>query len=273
MRFVSFLVLLAWVQPALVCAQFTPVMEGGARAVSLGGFHTTLREDAWGHGNPASWATLTGSTFSVFASQLFGLQEMRLGALVYAQPTSLGTFAGGVRTFGFEAYRETQFTAGYSRAVALGTGRRFFGAVSTRYHHLAIQNYGSAGTVSLSVGGLVELVPSVDFGFYAGNVYAPILADQESLPRTLALGLAYRPARSFHVLVDAFKDVRAPLSLSTGVEIQPVDAFALRFGLTTNPVRFTTGAGLQLEVLSIDLAAARHEQLGWSPSLSAGLQW
>ena len=273
MRLLSLLILVGWIQPTLAYAQFTPVLEGGARAVALGGSHTTLREDAWGHGNPASWATLTGSTFSVFASQLFGLQEMRLGALVFVQPTSLGTFAGGARTFGFEAYRETRFTAGYSRAVTLGTDRRFFGAVSMRYHHLVIQDYGSAGTVSLSAGGLVELVPSVDFGFYAGNVYAPALANREPLPRTLALGLAYRPARSFHVLIDAFKDVRTPLSLSTGVEVQPVDAFALRFGIATNPVRFTTGAGLQLGILSADLAAARHEQLGWSPFLSLGLHW
>ncbi len=248
-------------------------MEGGARATALGGAATALRGDAWGHSNPATWATLDGRTTSFFISEAFGLNELRLAALHAVQPTRWGTVALGARTFGFEDFRETFFGVGYARSLALGTTRRFHAALNLRYHRVSIPRYGSAGAVGVSVGGLVEVAPRVDLGFHASNINLPQLAGREDLPRTLAVGLGYRPDDRLRVLLDVFKDIDFPLSLRGGVEVVPVPVLALRGGFTTAPNRFTAGVGVRVQRLTADFAAEHHEVLGWSPGVSLSVVW
>ena len=247
--------------------------EGGARATALGGAATALAHNVTGYANPATWATFTGRAVSFFASEAFGLAELRLGAATYVEPTRLGTVAAGARTFGFEDYRELHFHAGFARGFRLGTTRRFLFGLSLRYQRVSIPEYGSAGTQALSLGGLVEVRPSLHVGFQAANVHVPKLAGREELARTLALGLAYRSASRVMVVLDAYKDVRFPLSVRAGVEVQPVAALLLRAGAATKPARFTTGVGLRLGKLAADLAGEHHAVLGWSPVVSFGLRW
>ncbi|HMB90463.1 MAG TPA: hypothetical protein VKP65_06430 [Rhodothermales bacterium] len=117
-------------------------MEGGARAAALGGAATALPADVWGHGNPASWATLPGRAISFFATEAFGLSALRLGAVQYVEPTRFGAFSAGARTFGFEDYRETRFLVGFARGFSLGTTRRFHAGLRLRYHQVSIPEYG-----------------------------------------------------------------------------------------------------------------------------------
>ena len=275
LHFHALLVLCFAAAPA--SAQTTTSMAGGARAMALGGAATALTEDVWGIANPASWATLSGRALSFFAGEAFGLSELRLGAACYAEPTRYGAFAGGARTFGFEDFRETHFNVGFARAFRLGTGRRLFVGANARYVHVAQGGgYGNAGTVGLSLGALVSILPAVTFGAHATNLNAPSLSTDvgaEELPRTLALGLSYAPDERLLVLLDAFKDIDRPMSVRAGVEILPVEALALRAGVTTQPTRFTAGLGLRTGRLRASLAAEQHQALGWSPAASLGLQW
>ena len=248
-------------------------MEGGARAAALGGAATALEGDAWGEANPATWATLPGRAVSFFATEAFGLDALRLGAAQYVEPTSLGAFAVGVRTFGFEAYRETRGALGYARGFAFDSVRTLAVGVSARYEQLAIEGFGSTGAVALSVGWLARVLPDVLVGFHATNLNRAELAGREALPRTFALGAAYRPVPALQVLLDAYKDIDFPVSIRGGLEVLPVPALALRVGITTQPARFTAGAGVRLGRIAADVAAERHEALGWTPGVSFGLMW
>jgi hypothetical protein len=248
-------------------------LESGARAAALGGAATALAHEATGYANPAAWATFSGRAVSFFASEAFGLPELRLGTAAYVEPTRLGTFAVGAQTFGFEDYRETHVQVGFARGFRLGTTRRFLIGVSLRYHRLTIPEYGSAGAPAVGLGGLVTIRPSVQAGFQATNMHVPRLAGREALARTLALGLAYRPTERVLVVIDAAKDVRFPLSVRAGLEVQPVAVLCLRAGAATEPARFTAGMGLRLGKLAADVAGEHHDALGWSPAVSFGLYW
>lgn len=248
-------------------------MEGGARVAALGGAATALSGDVWGVGNPASWGTLPGRALAFFATEAFGLSELRLGAAQYVETTKLGAFAAGAKTYGFDDYREMQYVLGYANGFGLGTARRLYLGVSARYHAISIPNYGNAGTMGLSIGGLVSVLPMLNLGFQATNFHAPKLGDREELPRTLSLGLSYLPVEQLLVAFDVFKDVRFPMSLRTGIEAHPVSALFLRAGATTNPTRFSAGIGLRLGLIAADVAGEYHEVLGWSPAISFGLQW
>lgn len=263
--------------PPRAAAQTTLSMEGGARAAALGHAATALPGDVWGFANPASWATLPGRALSFYAGQAFGLADLRFGAAHIVEPTALGAFAGGARTFGSEDFRETTLTLGYARGLRLGTTRAIYVGADVRYVRVAQGGgYGSAGAAGLSLGGLVAVLPGVHFGARATNLNAPTLATEaggEELPRTLALGLGYAPDERLLVLVDAFKDIDHPLSVRAGAELRLVEALALRAGVTTAPTRFTTGAGLRTGRIRASVVAEQHQDLGWSPAASLGLQW
>lgn len=248
-------------------------LEGGARAVALGSAATALHDDVWGHGNPAVWAVREGRAVSFFASEAFGLSELRLGAVQLVEPTRFGAFALGARTFGFDGFRESHLDLGYARGFSLGTSRTIYAGVRLRYYQVSIEKYGSRGTVGLSVGWLASVLPNVYAGFQATNLNAPKLAGREEFERTLSFGLSYLPDPRFRLLADAVKDVRFPLSLRAGLEVMPVQALALRAGVTTEPTRFTTGVGVRVSRLAADVAAERHEVLGWSPAFSLSVLW
>lgn len=247
--------------------------EGEARAAALGGAATALTHTPTGYANPASWATFSGRAVSFFAFEAFGLSALRLAAASYVEPTRLGAFAVGARTFGFDAYRETHLHVGFAHGFRLESTRRFHVGASLRYYRVSIPGYGNAGALGLGIGGLVEVWPSVLMGFQATNFHVPKLAGREELARTLALGLAYTPVEQVLAVLDVYKDVRFPLSVRAGVEVQPVAAFSLRAGAATEPSRFTAGAGIRLGHLVADVAGERHAILGWSPAVSFGLRW
>ena len=267
------LLMLALLLGSPLSGQAQTSTEGGARAAALGGAATALSHEPTGYANPAAWATFMARAVSFFASEAFGLAALRLGAAAYVEPTPFGTFAAGARTFGFDDYRETHFHAGFARGFRLGSTRRFHLGISLRYQRIAIPGYGGTGVLALGLGGLVQVRPGVQVGFQATNLHRPKLAGREELPRTLSLGLAYQPAEQVLIVLDAYKDVRFPLSVRAGVEVLPVAVLFLRAGATTAPQRITAGAGLRLGKLTADIAGEHHEVLGWSPALSVGLSW
>ena len=262
--------LLCWVFPAQ--AQLVPLAEGGARALALGRAATALEGEVWGHYNPASWATLPGRAGAAFASQAFGLSELRVGAVALAEPTRYGTFAATARTYGFEDFRETLVGLGYGRAIPVSASRAIQTGVHLRYHTVSITDFGSSGALGVSLGAIMEVVSGVQFGFFAQNLNRPELSDLDPLQTKLDVGLAYRLEHAL-VLFAVSKDVDYPVSFRGGLEVQPIDVLFLRAGFTTEPVRFSTGLGVAVGMLRADIAAERHEVLGWTPAFGVGVQF
>jgi hypothetical protein len=267
-------------------AQSSQDLLGGARASGLGHATTALPGDAGGHVNPALRARHSWPVASLVARQSFGLAELRFGSAHVAIPLRLrpvdgqpnngqaGTVvSGGASTFGFADYREVHLNAGAARGFSLGTSRTVFAGLHLRYHHTRISSYGSAGGLALNAGLAVDVVETFVFGAHATNLLGASLHSDASLPQTLAVGVGYEASDRVHLVVDAVKDLDFPLSVRGGLEVWPVSVFALRTGVTTNPTRFTTGTGVRLGPLSADLAAERHSELGWSPTVGMDVRW
>lgn len=267
----ALLLLLASAAPA--SAQLVPLAEGGARALAMGRATTALRADVWGHHNPASWATIELGTAGLFASQAFGLSELRLGALAAAYPTPYGTAAVTARTYGFEDFRETQVGLGFGRAIPLSATRFVHLGAHLQYTGVSITEFGSAGALGLSLGALTEVMPSLDVGFYIQNLNRPEISDLDPLRTALAVGLAYRPIEQATVVFAVDKDIDYAASYRGGLEVQPVEVLFLRAGFSTAPARFSTGVGVHIGPVRADVAADRHEVLGWTPAFELGVVW
>ena len=248
-------------------------LVGPARTIALGHATTALRDDVGGHANPAGAATYRAPVVVFFARQGFGLAELRYGGVHGAWPTSAGTATLGASTFGFEDYRETYLNAGFARSLSPGTSRALHVGLSLRYMHTRIAGYGSTGTLGLSGGGLMALLPTLDFGVHVANLPISQGTDGFELPRSLSIGLAYQAAPQFTILADAFKDIDFPISIRGGFEYFPIDALALRVGVRTEPTTFSGGAGVRIGPLRADVAAEQHIDLGWTPSAALTLSW
>ncbi len=245
-------------------------VRGGSRAVALGGATTALSQNVWG--NPAGMAGIEETTFAVFGSEAYGLDALRYGSLVFAHPFSWGALAVRASTYGFSAYRQTDVVVGLGSAFSMGTTRSISAGVSVGYSRIQFEPpYGASDAVSLSAGWSVRVLPTLMAAFHMGSVAA--LSRGAEMPRSFALGVSYRPARSMILLLDLHKEGRWPLSVRAGVEVRPVSALSLRAGATTRPFTFSGGAGLRLAGIRAGVAAQHHSSLGWSPALSFGVAW
>lgn len=246
-------------------------LEGGARSVALGGALTAASGDVWGDANPASWGTVEDRSISLFTSRGFLLPELDLVAAIVVQPTPAGHFSAHARTFGYENFRESHFDIGYARGIRPGTRRPILIGIRLQYHLIQIKDYESAGAISVTTGGIYQVIENLSAGFTVTNLTAATLPSGESLEQSFSLGLAYTLADRLALLADFYKDVLFPPSVRAGVEVAPATGVILRTGVTTAPTRFTAGAGIRTAFVDVDLAIERHLVLGWSPALSLTL--
>ena len=260
--------------------------EGGARALALGRAATALGGETWGEFNPATWAALDARRADLFASQAFGLSELRVVALAASVPTSVVTLAANARSYGFADYRETRVGLGLGRAVPLSGSRDLALGVLVQLHNVAIDGFGSTSTVTVSAGTQVEVLPGLRAGLHARNLSAlgrstdAELATPLATAPALAVGLAYAASERTLVLLDAEKDLDFPLAVRAGLEVGVVDVLVLRGGVQTAitgdgtvPTRLSAGVGIRSGPLRADVAVERHETLGFTPAVSVGVDF
>ncbi len=245
----------------------------GARAAARAGAGVADDAAGWASLNPAVLAALSAPRLQLYGDQGFGLAELRTGALQLAYPWGRTGVAVGAQTLGFDAFRTSNLTLGAGRAFALGTQRSVQVGLAAVLHHAQIAGYGSGTGVALDAGVQVEVGPGLWMGAAGRNLAAARLAGLEPLPQTFAAGLCYRPDARVAVVADVVKDTRFPLSARGGLEIRPATPLALRVGAATAPTVFSAGVGLRLGTLAADLAATRHDVLGWTPAVELGVSW
>ena len=246
--------------------------EGGARHLALGRAGVALGAQAWGAVNPATWATVGDRRVALEGSQISGLSDLRLGAASAASPTPLGTVALSGRTFGGGARRETRVVVGVARPLALSGSRTLDAGLAVGVESASTDGFGSVSTLLLDAGVQGDLLPALRLGLAARNLLGIGRSQEADLKRsistvpTLAAGLAYTPSDRAVLVLDALHDLDRGLSVRGGVEVLPVDALALRVGVSTEPVRLTAGLGVLAGPLRVDVSAEQHETLGLTPA-------
>lgn len=251
-------------------AAFDPFPVSG-RVVSMGGASTALKNDPWAaFSNPAALPTVAERMISLmYSPQPFGLKELARGALTFVEPTSIGAFALSGTRYGFDVYREV--TASLSYAHEAVEGIRW--GINLSYYSLAIVEYGSAATMGIGVGVLVDLTQSLTWGFNAHNINRPSIgAVGERLPQMFAVGLGYQPIPRTIIALDVVKDVRYPASMCVGVEYMVLDLLTLRAGTASEPATMHAGLGLEYSLLRLDYAFSSHQQLGLTHQASLSIR-
>ncbi len=200
-------------------------------------------------------------------SRIEGFDQIAFGAI---QPFKFGNIGIAVFRFGDQLFNEQVITAGFGNKIGFV---RLGGRIS--YYQMHIEEYGNAGSVFFDFGGIVELIPKLDFGAYISNFTMSSLnnAEKSPLPVVLKIGVSYIPVDELRVNFDLYKEINFEANVRVGVEYEIVKQFALRTGINTNPFKAFFGAGLYLGRFSIDYALTSHEFLGISHQASISYRY
>ena len=214
----------------------------GARPISLANAFVAVADDHWStFYNPAGLAGVTAVRVSgFFVPQQFGLKELRTVSASAALPFSIANLGFIVNQFGFDLFRETTLSLGVGRRIGDG----FSCGVTVNVIRLSIERYGGSTTPAFDAGVQADLTDDVHLGFCWKNfLAASIGVTAEPLSRIQMLGVSYDFSKSSRLLIEWEKDIRYPFSFKGGCEQRFFDFLSLRFGVSTNPDKFSFGIG------------------------------
>jgi hypothetical protein len=233
----------------------------GARAVAMNGAFTSVSNSSLAiFYNPAGLGQMKYRDFSVFYSPApFGLSELSTAAVTFAQPMRYGIFGAGIRTYGFELYRETNALLSYGN----GYKKKLFYGFNLNFYHLNIQNYGSAFSFGVDAGTMAYINKYLRWGFFGKNITgAKIGESREKIAQVYRTGLNYKPLNEAGLMLEIEKDVKYPVSVRAGFEYTLMDYVDLRAGVGNEPASFTGGIGINYNIFQLDYALYKSQDLG-----------
>ncbi|MCH8556694.1 MAG: hypothetical protein LAT84_02675 [Balneolia bacterium] len=235
----------------------------GARGASMGQAVTALQTDSWSvFSNPAMLPS-SGNAASFYGIRNYGFSELTDVALSGHYAHAFGTSGIGLHTYGDDLFRESRFRAAHMYEYS---GIRV--GLITNYTHVSIENYGSAGTLTLDAGIAYSIIEGLWVGARATNMNRGQIGEaREELPRELAVGVAYTLSDRATVSSDVVKDARFPMAYRGGLEVRIFEELYLRGGITTEPLTYSVGMGYNHSSFGVNIVAQQHYVLGWSPGL------
>jgi len=233
--------------------------NAGARQAALAHSDIAISNNVFGiFNNPSSSANLNSREIGVFYSPSpFGVKELAHGNFAYIEPTSIGNFSIGASTYGFELYRENQFSLSYSTKVT----EKILLGITTFYHDVKIDRYGSSGIFNIKFGGIFALNNNLSIGFSLHNPFR-FLNSQIELPLVYNLGLSYTPIKNVNINLALFKELNFPVSVRFGIEYPLIKYLHLRIGVQNEPDLYSGGIGIIYTFLNLNYAVTSHPELG-----------
>jgi hypothetical protein len=240
----------------------------GARSIGIGQTGVALPDHQWAIFSNSSLISTDKRRVSFYGFRYVGISEISDLAASVQLPTRIGSFGAGFHRYGFNLFNQTHLRLGYKQQV-----KHFHAGFSVNYSHVQQGGgYGSAGAIGLNLGIAAQILESLWLGARATNINQPAYGDtNEYLPRDLAVGLSYLPSRRVILTADAVKDVRFPISLRAGAEVELISGFLARAGISTQPETYAGGFGYVTDRWQINIGIQQHIPLGISPAIDLGV--
>ena len=244
-------------------------MVMGAREEGLSEATSALQADRWAlFGNPANLAEHDEAAF--FAMRHFGFSELTDYAFEMNIPSTLLSVGLGIHTFGFRLFRQSDFRFGFSKKIQF----LHVGLVIKYIRYSFPQPYGSAGAFGVNIGISIQMLHGLWLGTRANNINRPEIGKaREPLPQALSIGLAYHLSPKALYLIECYKDIDFPVSVRSGIEVEPVRVLSFRVGIKSYPESFSAGLGIHRKKMNLNIAMVHHLVLGWSPGVDFDFSW
>lgn len=239
----------------------------GAQNAGMAGT-SVANQNAWAtFNNPAMLASIEHLQAGVNYENRFLVRELGISSISAVLPTRPGVFGLAFNQFGSNLYSQSFLGLSYGRNF----GERLQAGVRLDARHTRLaEHYGQRTDVSFALGFGANITNDL---LLAAALFNPIRIRaakdfDEYIPANYRAGLAYRIESNLVITLEAEKDIRYKPSLRTGVEYRYKDIAAVRAGIGTNPLNHAFGFGFNFGSFLFDIAAVRHEVLGYSPQAS-----
>jgi hypothetical protein len=235
------------------------------RYAGLGAYSKNFVDVFSGASNQAALAQLKAGGFGVYGERKFLLEELNQFSSVIAVPTSSGTFAVQGDYFGFNSFNENQLGIAYARSIA----KQVDVGVKFNYHTIRMAGYGSASTVNFEAGTIFHLTEKLHTGFHVYNPLGSKFSKNtnEKLASIYKAGVGYEPSDKFFISTEIIKQEDQPVNVNVGMQYNLQQTVFFRGGISTLTNNTYLGVGLLLGIARVDLNAAYHPQLGFTPGI------
>lgn len=242
--------------------------EGGAQALGIANAAVAM-QGTWSlFQNQAGLVAVEGFSAGAFYQMRFAMRELSTAGFGAAKPLGTdGVIGLSYLQYGYSGYREQRFGLAYARKL----GENFDAGVQIDYVGVFLGGgYGSTAAFTFQGGFRYEASSKV---VLAGHVYNPVRArlsefNDERLPSVLRFGGVYTLSDKVRISAELRKHLEHPLSAAAGVEYEALKDFYIRTGFAGAPSRFSFGMGYRTGSFQFDIAASRHELLGFTPQIA-----
>jgi hypothetical protein len=236
----------------------------GAKSIAMGQTGVSVPGNSWAvFANPAMIET-EEHHLSFYGFRYLGIAEITDMAASINIQSRPGTFGIGLHRYGFNLFSENRFLLAYKNSL----GDFHYGVTINYTHVIQGESYGSAGAMGVDAGLAALIADKLWFGARATNLNQPAYGDtDEELPRELAVGLSYQLFSDALYTVELVKDVKFPVSVRSGIDVEVISSLFARAGFTTEPTTFGGGFGYATSQWTINFGLQQHIPLGLSPAL------
>jgi len=238
-------------------SQYNP----GAKQISLSNSDVALSNDVFSlFNNPAGLSQMNWREVGIYYSPApFGLTDLANGYVAYHEPTSIGSFAVGGMSYGFDLYRESKFILGYSYNFQ----NKFFAGVAINYQTVSIKNYGNDGAIFFNLGGLAYITNNFRLGFVVQNINRATFGNEDDqIPMIFKTGLSYDVIDELTLNFAFEKDIKYKPSFQFGINYDIIEYISIRTGFANEPSKYSAGIGINYSMFSLDYAMFTHNDLG-----------
>lgn len=239
-----------------------------ARSAALAGVSVTLN-GLWSvPGNPACITHVKSLTIAMVCKNHYQVPELGTACVLCIIPTNPGHFGLNYSTFGNQYYGESQASLLYAKSM----GAWLHAGIGIHYIRISQPaGYGNLFAFLPSLG--LQVIPHRRFiiGIAAFNPANQKLNPQSGvkIPAVLQAGIACKLGDETVVYVETEKKTSSKLRIYGGSEITFKDLITIRLGIAPgDQASYSLGIGLRFNKISIDVAVAKHQVLGFSPGLT-----
>ncbi|HEX5168363.1 MAG TPA: hypothetical protein VFW11_04270 [Cyclobacteriaceae bacterium] len=239
-----------------VCAHYCSIGQSvstlmGSRANALA-YSSACLQDEWSlFNNVAGLSKVEQPSLSTAYDWQPSLPIGNRMAAGLCLPTKIGVAGIGFFRFGDALYNEQILSGGFANQFGLAS----IGA-KINYIQYNAEGFGRKGVVTVSLGGIAELTPTLKVGAYIININQPVLSkdEKEKIPTTLVTGVAFTPTEKVMIAAQIEKDIEYQFAWKAALEYKPFKKASFRTGFNVHPGTAFFGMGFQSKKFRLDYA-------------------
>lgn len=236
-----------------------------SRYVGLGAYSKNHVDGFSFTSNQAALAQIKNGSAGVYGERRFLLSETNYYTGVITLPTKQGNFGVQADYFGFKDYNESQLGLAYARSL----GSKLDVGIKFNYYNFRVSSYGNSSAINFELGAIAHLTEKLNAGIHIYNPVGGKLSktDGEKLSSVYTFGLGYEASDKFFISSEIIKEEGQNVNVNVGFQYNFLKQFFIRAGTSTETASSFAGAGVSWKNFRLEISAAYHQQLGFTPGL------